>query len=88
MTQHLDHRCGDVGRPHRDGAVVVTQAQDSVVRVLAHDAAAAQARPVLRNDLACAGVLVVQHSCRGQQQCRSAVSTQRNQGGQYVCVLC
>jgi hypothetical protein len=47
MTQHFDHWCGDVRGPHGDTAIVVTQAQDSVVRVLLHDSAGSQLGLVL-----------------------------------------
>lgn len=34
MGEKFDKRCGRVGRPKRDGAVLVTHVKDCVVRVL------------------------------------------------------
>jgi hypothetical protein len=45
----------------------VAAAQHRVVRVLAHGIAGAQPCAVRGNDLPCAGVLVVQHTCTHEQ---------------------
>lgn len=64
------HRGGrEVGRPHRDSPVHVTQAHDAVGRVLSHYVHRAHLRAVLGDDLSVRRVLVPQHACTRGMRC-------------------
>ena len=62
MDQHFGDGFSRVRRPHGDNALTVTEAEDGVVRVYAHDGQAAHLRVELGNHLADTNIQPTQKS--------------------------
>jgi hypothetical protein len=77
VAQHLDDCGGDVGRPHGDNAVRVTQLHDAVPGVLPHCVACAHLCPVLRYDLPGAHVLYVPNRVPVRKKQRPSLEHQK-----------